>query len=874
VRRCAGRRAYGRAPARNARGHKLCRHQFFASVTGPEKKLENVRAVLNWCKQRPSIPQWAVDGLSWGLARDQSFNQHRPFHLAWLNEYLIHWQGLPEEERTTLLNDPWLFAKDVRAIEFARGAYQPMQEAWLYMVFPDSFENISSRTNKQHIHDAFANRLQSDPSGNIDLDLFEIRKGLTDKYGEGFHFYRSPIVEQWQKVNVGQQDMEERARDQISRQDILDAIAALDRGEPHAFGPSTFYDLLEGGRRYPPKAVVGLAARRALGRALRPDEFSGGQDSWAFRLLRDRGFKIVQKPGSDSVAVGGKDNGKPSMRIPLNTILYGPPGTGKTFATVNLALEIMDPHFLKANHSDRKALKLRFDELSKASNVRFVTFHQSFSYEDFVEELQAETDEDGNIRYIVREGVFKSLCNVAAARVTQKIDATIDITGRRIWKMSLGNIHGSDAYIFDECIKNGYALLGYGEDIDFSGCKSRDEVFERFKVAGDSAEKGSYPVTAVTTFLLNIQKGDLLVVTDGNTKFRAIGEVTGEYKRLKRDDEQHKYGQCRAVKWLRVYEPSLPFDTLMSNQFSQMTLYRLRPPAIDLDKLAGLLGASTPDSIPEKATDAAVFRVGEKFNTGYEVAYTSPDIVELIKPNKNRLPIGMSVLCTLADLVQQGTITLDDIKEKRVFDKSSNTSLEPYIVNGYENILASLVERLLSRGAVRPDEKPLQHPSNPKVLIIDEINRGNVSRIFGELITLVEGSKRLGAPEALEVTLPYSKERFGIPAELYLIGTMNTADRSLTGLDIALRRRFRFIEMPPRPEDLKDIDIDGLSIATLLSVVNDRLEILLDRDHKIGHTYFLPLRDDRASCPDISPSAVSASTGILFRGLVQNSTGP
>jgi 5-methylcytosine-specific restriction enzyme B len=578
--------------------------------------------------------------------------------------------------------------------------------------------------------------------------------------------------------------------------------------------------------------------------------------------------------GSDSVAVGGKDNGKPSMRIPLNTILYGPPGTGKTFATVNLALEIMDPHFLKANHSDRKALKLRFDELSKASNVRFVTFHQSFSYEDFVEELQAETDEDGNIRYIVREGVFKSLCNVAAARVTQKIDATIDITGRRIWKMSLGNIHGSDAYIFDECIKNGYALLGYGEDIDFSGCKSRDEVFERFKVAGDSAEKGSYPVTAVTTFLLNIQKGDLLVVTDGNTKFRAIGEVTGEYKRLKRDDEQHKYGQCRAVKWLRVYEPSLPFDTLMSNQFSQMTLYRLRPPAIDLDKLAGLLGASTPDSIPEKATDAAVFRVGEKFNTGYEVAYTSPDIVELIKPNKNRLPIGMSVLCTLADLVQQGTITLDDIKEKRVFDKSSNTSLEPYIVNGYENILASLVERLLSRGAVRPDEKPLQHPSNPKVLIIDEINRGNVSRIFGELITLVEGSKRLGAPEALEVTLPYSKERFRIPAELYLIGTMNTADRSLTGLDIALRRRFRFIEMPPRPEDLKDIDIDGLSIATLLSVVNDRLEILLDRDHKIGHTYFLPLRDDRASCPDISPSAVSASTGILFRGLVQNSTGP
>ena len=152
----------------------------------------------------------------------------------------------------------------VRAVEFARGAYQPMQEAWLYMVFPDSFENISSRTIKQQIRDGFADRLQSGPSGNIDFDLFEIRKGLTDQYGEGFHFYRSPIAEQWQKATPPQQGVEERIRDQITRQDILDAISALDRGEPHIFGPSTFYDLLEAGRRYPPKAVVGLAARRAL----------------------------------------------------------------------------------------------------------------------------------------------------------------------------------------------------------------------------------------------------------------------------------------------------------------------------------------------------------------------------------------------------------------------------------------------------------------------------------------------------------------------------------------------------------------------------------------------------------------------------------
>src|ERR1043166_9136677 len=273
----------------------LYAQQFFTSVTGPEMKIGNVRAVLNWCSQPPPIPEWAVEGLSYGLAADQSFNRHRPFHLAWLNEYLIHWQELPEATRVALLNNPWGFAQDVRSIQFPRGAYQPMQEAWLFMIFPDNFENISSRANKKQIRDAFADRLRNGPSDNIDFDLQEIRNTLTDEYGQGFHFYRSPIVEQWQKVTAAQQNAEEHLRSQISRQDILDAIVALDRGEPHAFGPSIFYDLLESGRRYPPKAVVGLAARRALGRPLRSDEFSGGQESWAFRLLRDRGFQVVEK---------------------------------------------------------------------------------------------------------------------------------------------------------------------------------------------------------------------------------------------------------------------------------------------------------------------------------------------------------------------------------------------------------------------------------------------------------------------------------------------------------------------------------------------------------------------------------------------------
>ena len=129
------------------------------------------------------------------------------------------------------------------------------------------------------------------------------------------------------------------------------------------------------------------------------------------------------------------------------------------------------------------------------------------------------------------------------------------------------------------------------------------------------------------------------------------------------------------------------------------------------------------------------------------------------------------------------------------------------------------------------------------VFIIDEINRGNISKIFGELITLIEPTKRIGQTEGQKVRLPYSQKLFGVPNNVYLIGTMNTADRSIATIDTALRRRFNFKEMLPDEEVLDGIYVEDVSIKDIFIKMNKRITVLFDREHTLGHAYFLPLKD-------------------------------
>ena len=430
-------------------------------------------------------------------------------------------------------------------------------------------------------------------------------------------------------------------------------------------------------------------------------------------------------PDTDETTIVNKD-------YPLNQILFGPPGTGKTYHTAIKALEVLDPHCEALKSGDYTAIRARYDELVNEGRINFVTFHQSFSYEDFVEGIKAET-EDGRVQYSIEDGVFKKVCDLASSKITSSESVTGNLVNRRIWKISLGNTLKGEDHIFDDCIENGYSLLGWGDDIDFTGCEKPKAIRKKLIAKGWKEDEISYPVSAINTFKNVIAKGDIVVVSDGNHKFRAIGEITGEYQVLG-EESGAAYRQCRDTRWLRVYNPSRPREELFKKELSQMSLYELKDSTIKRDVLQQLL------------TDTS------------------------------------------------------EISEHR-----------PYVV------------------------------------VIDEINRGNISRIFGELITLLEPSKRAGAGEALTVTLPYSKRPFNVPENVYVIGTMNTADRSLAQLDIALRRRFEFVEMMPEASLLDGVEVEGISIKQLLNTINERIEALLDRDHTLGHSYFLPLKQNGAN---------------------------
>jgi 5-methylcytosine-specific restriction protein B len=464
--------------------------------------------------------------------------------------------------------------------------------------------------------------------------------------------------------------------------------------------------------------------------------FSGPDNSSTTTFTYELG-KSAPVTGSSNVATTS----------PVNLILYGPPGTGKTYATaaeaVRLCYGLSETDSLLTDPARRRELKRRYDELVEARRIDFVTFHQSYSYEEFVEGLRPVPNASGDetdsatvgFSLQAEDGIFRRISQRAAA--SKGGGGRFEIGDRKLFKLSIGEAaNPEDDYLFEEAIKEHHALLGYG-DIDWTDAqfKDRDAIIAACKNYDrehpDEEQRPPTPqagrVQCPMIFRNWVRTGDLVIVSKGNLKFRAIGEVTGAYEYVPRPTGV--YSHRRKVNWLWVDPAGAPVDDiLVGKNFSQRAIYELARGDVNIAALEGYIQSQLPGAGP--------------------------------------------------------------------------AAPESY------------------------------------VLIIDEINRGNISKIFGELITLIEPDKRSGMSNALEVRLPYSKTPFSVPANLHLVGTMNTADRSIAQLDTALRRRFVFREVAPEPSLLPG-DVDGVPLRRVLECMNDRIEYLVDREHRIGHAFFM-----------------------------------
>ena len=408
-----------------------------------------------------------------------------------------------------------------------------------------------------------------------------------------------------------------------------------------------------------------------------------------------------------------------------NVIFYGPPGTGKTYTTAKRAVEICKTES-EEELTDYTEVMKRYNELKEKNRIEFITFHQSYGYEEFIEGIKPvisnEDDEsedesennkesktnikiENDVRYDVVDGIFKKFCDNARKAIIETHDNDDVSPEAIIWKVTVRN------KVIKDCFDNSHVRIDWNLD--------------------DNDAVG---------FVEEIKKGDIIITTDkSRTRINGIAVVIDEKGYTL--DKEERDTTTRNVKWL----------------------------ATNIDEN---IKSINKEKMLQRRTVARV---------------PNMKVEDIIKLAKEKNPTVLSKI---------------DIKENK----------EPY------------------------------------VFIIDEINRGNISKIFGELITLIETTKRAGKKECISTKLPYSKEEFTVPDNVYIIGTMNTADRSIALMDTALRRRFYFEEMLPNYDLLKDIFVEDegvkVNIGAMLKAINERIEYLYDREHTIGHAVFLELKEN------------------------------
>jgi hypothetical protein len=418
-------------------------------------------------------------------------------------------------------------------------------------------------------------------------------------------------------------------------------------------------------------------------------------------------------------------------------------------------------------------------------------------------EFEAAISEECNIILYGPPGTgktYKVLSLIEDLDTNEKVGVQIEHKGnlnlnRTFWHLAPGR----NGYLWNDLKKGTH--LGYewcGKDL--GDLTKLDSSVESYKIRRRFSE---------------VRLGDYFCIIRGR-QCLGIAEAKGSYDFTKAEKGPYDF-QTVEVEWLEKFETPILLNTSSTKTFSRIN---------GGQRWKALLKGLTEKGFTfgEGKKEKTVFNKLYKFTTFHQ-SYSYEDFIEGIKPrlseDKNE------------DESEQVAEIEYEIKPG-IFYNACDKAAQ---LAGYSDLQEALQDKKEGRA-------DMFSKAQPYYLIIDEINRGNVANIFGELITLIEKDKRLGEQQETIVNLPYSKDDFGVPANLILIGTMNTADRSIEALDSALRRRFTFIEKSPEPSLLSQpkYKFDEIDLKAMLTAINNRIELLLDKDHLIGHSYFMDIK--------------------------------
>ena len=688
--------------------------------------------------------------------------------------------------------------------------------------------------------------------------------------------------------------------DGITQDDVLSAIRDLDRGEPHGFGPSTHYDLLHEGKRFPPKAVVGLAAMRLRGRALTPAEFSGGLESKCFRVLKTLGFVIESKdslmlpetpPGrvwiefanhpvhggagwefgsclwSPARAADGKRwyetmhepqqgdlvlhvlesqfLGVSTVTAPVREVTEAPPEAGPWAGrSAYYRIDLRDYHALatpvpleRVIHENEQAIR------AEMAGGDLPNFYPFIRYGDSVRKGQ---------------GVYLSPCtptlyaNVRATLLSPNDSGELPRVSKpvrkpgspqRAWAISLGE----GGRLWNESQEHGEISIGWDYLGDLREYPDQDAISAAIIQEEGDAVTPINGSLCCWQFVHEIQIGDTVIAKVGRSRVLGMGMVEGEYQY---DPNRSEYYHVRRVKWQRVGSLTVPesgwvpVKTMTEVTKHQAFLEFVRESYRDAE-------ASPPRAEGSYTIDEAtrdLFMPRAEFSRILDALATRKNVILSGPPGVGKTFIARRLAWMLLGARDSTRLEMIQFHQSYAYEDfiqgiRPNGRGEFEVRNGVFYEFCNRARSDLGR---------------PYVFIIDEINRGNLSKIFGELLMLIEPDKR-GSEYAIPLTYSDAGERFSVPGNVRVLGLMNTADRSLALVDYALRRRFRFMELRPAFSDpaFREHLLSRGASESLVRIIIEKMSRLnerIEKDHKalgrgfcIGHSFFCPI-------PEVEPN--------------------